>query len=109
MLMLLLTNVFAQADGTRINFRRGKSAATVKGTVAKGGPDFYLVRAKAGQMMTVKVTGKVSFGIDSADERLTEDDGNTDWSEELPADGEYKIKVYSNGGVQNYTLTVSIK
>ncbi len=108
-LLLLLTNAFAQSsDGTRISFKRGASAATVKGTVARGGPDFYLVGAKAGQKMTVKVTGKVSFGIDSPDEALTEDDGNTNWSEELPADGDYRIRVYSFGGGQNYSLTVSI-
>lgn len=109
-LLLLLTNAFAQGsgDGTRISFKRGERAATVKGTVAKGGPDFYLVGAKAGQKMTVKVTGKVSFGIDSPEDTLTEDDGNTSWSEELPADGDYKIRVYSFGGGQNYSLTVSI-
>ncbi len=107
-LLLLLTNALAQDDGTRISFKRGATAATVKGTVAKGGPDFYLIGAKAGQKMTVKVTGKVSFGIDSPVDTLTEDDGNTNWSEELPADGDYKIRVYSFGGAQTYALTVSI-
>jgi hypothetical protein len=106
--MFLLSNVFAQDDGTRISFKRGATSATVKGTVAKGGPDFYLVGAKAGQTMTVKVTGKVTFGIYSDGETLTEDDGNTNWSDELPADGDYQIKVFSSGGAQNYTLTVSI-
>jgi hypothetical protein len=106
--IILLTNALALDDGTRVNFRRGTSSATIKGTVAKGGPDFYLVGAKAGQTMTVKVTGKVSFGIDASGERLTEDDGNTNWSEELPSDGDYKVKVFSSGGAQNHTLTVSI-
>lgn len=100
-LVILLSNAAAQDEGIRINFKRGTSSATVKGTVAKGGPDFYLVGAKAGQTMTVKVMGKVSFGIDSLGERLTEDDGNTSWSEKLPADGDYKIKVFSSGGAQD--------
>jgi len=107
-LALLISNAFAQDDGTRIKFARGATSATVKGTVAKGGPDFYLVGAKAGQTMTLKTTGKVSFGIDAPDGRLTEDDANTNWSEELTADGDYKIRVYSAGGAQNYSLTVSI-
>ena len=107
-LALLLSNVFAQNDGTRIKFASGKSSATVTGTVAKGGPDFYLVGAKAGQQMTVKVTGKVSFGIDTGGERLTADDGNTNWSNALPAGGDFKIKVFSRGGTQGYTLTISI-
>src|SRR5687767_3818090 len=103
-LLFLLTNVPAQQDdaaAARISFKRGESAATVRGTAAKGGPDFYLVGARAGQKMTVKATGKVSFGIDSPDSALTEDDGNAFWSAELPADGDYKIRVYSKGGAQN--------
>ena len=108
-LLFLLSSVFAfQDEGTRVKFQRGSSSATLKGTVAKGGPDFYLVGAKAGQMMTVKATGKVSFGIDSPNGNLTADDGNTNWNGELPADGDYKIRVYSSGGVQNYSLTISI-
>jgi hypothetical protein len=104
-----LALAFAQGDdGTRLKFPRGATSTTVKGTVAKGGPDFYLVGARSGQTMTVKVTGKVSFGLDSPAGRLTEDDSNTSWSEELPEDGDYKIRVYSAGGAQNYSLTVAI-
>lgn len=99
---------FAQDADTRISFKRGATSAIVSGTVAKGGPDFYLVSAKAGQTLSVKVTGKVSFGIFSGDERITEDDGSKTWSGELPADGDYQIKVFSEGGAQNYSLTVSI-
>lgn len=100
--------VRAQDEGARISFKRGSTSATVKGTVAKGGPDFYLVGAKAGQTMTVRSIGKVSFGLDSPDGNLTDDDGNTNWAGELPADGDYRIRVYSNGGAQNYSLTVAI-
>jgi hypothetical protein len=109
-LMLLLSSAAsAQVDGREIKFRGGRSAATVKGTVGKGGPDFYFLGAKAGQTMTIEVTGKVSFGVDSPDEALTDDDGNKIWSQELPADGNYKIRVYSLGGAQSYSLTVTIK
>jgi hypothetical protein len=107
-LIFLITSAAAQSEGTRIKFAAGKTSATVRGTVAKGGPDFYLVGAKAGQTMTVAVTGKVSFGLDAPGGRLTEDDGNTNWRDVLPADGDYKIRVYSVGGAQAYTLTVSI-
>lgn len=108
-LLFLLSNVFAfQDEGTRVKFQRGNSSIVLKGTVAKGGPDFYLVGAKAGQTMTVKAMGKVSFGIDSPNGALTSDDSKTNWSGELTAEGDYKIRVYSNGGVQNYSLTVSI-
>src|SRR5437868_2997781 len=99
-LMISVYAVFAfgQDDATRITFKRGASSATVRGTVAKGGPDFYVVRAGEGQTMTVSVTGSVSFGIDSPDEEsMTDDDGNKYWSDELPDDGDYRIRVYSFG------------
>lgn len=107
-LLCAAISVFAQGDGTRIKFKRGATSATVKGTVAKGGPDFYLVGAKGGQMLKVNVTGNVSFGIFSGDERITEDDGNKSWNGELPDDGDYRIKVFSAGGTSTYSLTVTI-
>jgi hypothetical protein len=108
-LVVMLPGVLAQNGGTRIKFKRGASSAAVSGTVAKGGPDFYLVNGKAGQMITVKTTGKVTIGIQSpSGTRLTEDDGGTTWSGTLPADGDYTIKVFSNGGARRYSMTVSI-
>jgi hypothetical protein len=102
------SNISLQEEGTRIRFKRGRSSATIKGTVAKGGPDIYLVGGRAMQRMTVKATGKVSFGIDAPNAAMTSDDSNVNWSGELSAYGDYKIRVYSSGGVQNYSLTISI-
>lgn len=107
-MMLLATNAFPQ-DGQRIKFKSGKSSAVVKGTVAQGGPDFWLVKAKQGQTLTVRVRGKVTFGMDSPRGQMTEDDGeDTSYSFDLDFDGDYTIRVYSGGGVQDYTLSVSI-
>lgn len=106
--VLLAANVFPQ-DGTRIKFKKGRSAASVNGTVAKGGPDFWVVGARAGQTMAVHVDGDVTFGLDSPRGQLTEDDGNTSWRVKTDFDGDYKIRVYSVAGVQKYTLTVSIR
>jgi hypothetical protein len=105
---IMVAGVSAIQDGTRIKFRRGATSATVRGTVADGGPDFYLVGGYGGQAIEVRVTGKVTFGIDSPEGNLTEDDGNTTFEGVLPADGDNTIKVYSRGGTQNYSLTVSI-
>lgn len=108
MTLLLVTNTFPQ-DGTRIKFQRGSSTATVSGTVAQGGPDFWLVGAKKGQTMTVRVRGKVTFGMDSPKGQMTEDDGeDTSYSFDLDFDGDYQIRVYSPSGVQKYTLSVAI-
>lgn len=106
--MFLVTNGFPFRDAIRIKVKRGSSSATARGTVAQGGPDFYVVRARAGQIMTVRVRGTVTFGIDSPRGRMTEDDGNTSWSAALDLDGDYTIRVYSPRGVQKYALTVSI-
>ncbi|MBV6496046.1 MAG: hypothetical protein JFAIHJKO_01162 [Pyrinomonadaceae bacterium] len=102
--------IAAEAQGgTRIVFKRGRSVATVNGTVAQGGPDFWVVGANRGQTMTVKVTGKVSFGMDSPRGQMTEDDSaDRSYSFDLDFDGDYTIRVYSKGGVQDYTLTVAI-
>jgi len=107
--LLLPSNASAfQDEGTRVRFQRGSSSAILKGTVAKGGPDIYLVGGRSGQTMTVKATGKVSFGIDAPNATMTPDDSNTNWTGVLAAYGDYKIRVYSSGGVQNYSLTISI-
>lgn len=108
-IVLLAATTFA-LDGTRLAFKKGKSSASVAGTVAQGGPDFYLVTGKAGQKIKISVKGKVSFGLTAPDEdRLTEDDANQTYTTELPSDGDYQIWVYSTGGAQKYTLSVSIK
>lgn len=106
---LLVINVFPFQAGTRIRFPTGRTSATVSGTVAKGGPDFWVVGAKAGQTMVVHVDGAVTFGLDSPRGQMTEDDGNTSWRGVLDFDGDHKIRVYSTGGVQKYSLTVSIR
>lgn len=97
-------------DGTRIRFQTGRTSATVNGTAAQGGPDFYKVGARKGQTMVVHVDGDVTFGIDSPRGQMTEDDGNTSWrAENLDFDGDYTIRVYSARNVQKYSLTVSIR
>lgn len=106
---LLVTNVFPLQAPKRISFQRGRSSATVSGTVAKGGPDFWVIGAKAGQTMVVHVDGDVTFGLDSPRGQMTEDDGNTSWRGQLDFDGDHTIRVYSAGGVQKYSLTVSIR
>ncbi len=107
--MLFVTSAMPQ-DGQRIRFQRGRSSATVNGTVAQGAPDFWIVGANRGQTMTVRVRGKVTFGMDSPrGTQMTEDDGeDTSHSVDLDFDGDYTIRVYSIGGVQDYSLSVSI-
>ena len=97
------------SDGTRLEFKSGSTSTTVEGTVAKGGPDFYVIAGKAGQTMTINVTGLVTFGVAAPDDSFARDDGNKTWSKKLPVNGDYKIKVFSSDSAQSYKLTISIK
>lgn len=56
-LSLVLTCFAADLTAqTRINFKRGKSSATVSGTLAGNGSKQYVVRAKAGQTIFLRIT-----------------------------------------------------
>ena len=101
-------NALAQEDGIRIRFKAGKTSATLRGTVAKGGPDFYLLSVRAGQKLSIRVKGAVSFGVDGPERALTSDDANMTWTATVGSDGDYRIRVYSKGAVEGYTLIVSV-
>lgn len=94
---------------TRLKFKAGRTSTFIDGTVAKGGPDFYVIKAKAGQTMTINVTGKVTFGVAAPDDSFARDDSNKTWTKKLPADGDYKINVFTSESSESYKLTVSIK
>lgn len=106
------------ADGIRkrIKFAKGKSAATVSGAVVRGDSDTYLVGAKAGQTMTVKVTSPENnavFQIKDANGEYLQGAGETDdatsVTSDLPATGDYEIVVGGTRGNATYKLTVSVK
>ena len=96
-------------DGIRLTFKAGATSTDIENTVAKGGPDFYVIKGKAGQTMTISVTGKVTFGVAAPDDSFARDDSNRTWSKKLPADGDYKISVFTQESAESYKLTVSIK
>jgi hypothetical protein len=104
-----------------IQFAKGASSATVKGTIKGDQTVDYKLRARAGQTMSVKLAtrhGANYFNVlppGSNDVALFvgSSDGN-EWSGVLPADGEYKIRVYlmRSAARRNesaaYTLTVGV-
>ncbi len=93
----------------RLEFKPGNISTAIENTVAKGGPDFYVIKGKAGQTMTIGVTGKVTFGVAAPDNSFTRDDSNKTWTKKLPADGDYRISVFTQESAESYELTVSIK
>ena len=122
-LMFLLVNVFAfsplaTADGItkRIKFARGKSSAVLSNSVIRGDEDTYIVGAKAGQKMSVKITSvesNAAFFIEKPGggylKNAGEGDDQTAWTGTLPGDGDYKIIVAGTRGNATYKLSVTIK
>jgi len=122
--LFLMLSSLARADGieTRaVQFAKGKSSATIKGTIRGDQTIDYTLRAKAGQTMSVKLAtskGANYFNVlppGSNDEALfVGSSGGNEWTGTLPADGEYKLRVYlmrsaaRRNEAANYTLTVGI-
>ena len=119
---VLLTGTALTAEAAKqIAFGKGKSSASVSGKV-KGSDDVdYVIRASAGQTMTVDFKagkGAAYFNVlppGSTGEAIFvgSSEGNH-FKAALPSDGDYTIRVYLMGGAKdsgkpvNYTLKVGI-
>jgi len=96
----------------RLQFKRGTSEATVQGKVSIALPDTYLVGARAGQVMTVKLTAlrkAVRFMVMSPSTRSLVADNARDWTGVLGETGDYTIIIDSDARNSTYSMTVSIK
>jgi hypothetical protein len=93
-----------------VKFGKGNSSASYSNSVVRGDRDTYNLGAKAGQFMTVTITSgedNASFEIVAPNgENLVDDDSN--WTGELPADGNYKIIVGGTRGNATYTVKFSV-
>lgn len=118
-LMLLACVVGASAQKgrsivRRVNFPRGRTTALLNGTVKRGLSHDYLLRARAGQTMTVHLTTEAE-GMSVTILRPggeTWIDDTKDWSGELPATGTYRINVLPDTTTERptrYTLEVTIR
>ena len=98
----------------RIHFQPGATTAVEHGTVTAGGADRYVLKALAGQTMSVNVSsfgGQVILVIWGADGTVLISDhaGTTHWSGQLPSTQDYYIDARSVGSVAvEYTLQVTI-
>src|SRR3954466_1661990 len=99
--IVLAGTVCAQGVKQKVRFARGSSSTTISGAVVRGDRDRYYVGAKAGQTMSIKITSLEKNAVfqvlrPGEQEALAgagEEDDATNWSGELPADGEYVIVV----------------
>lgn len=92
----------AYSDPQRIQFEKGRSSAVLKGTApglteSYQGPREYVLKASAGQVMTVKFKGEgASYSVSCPGEGGT-DAGAAEWSMTLPEAGDYTIRVDGTG------------
>ena len=109
---------FPSVDGVtkRIKFAKGRSSATVSGAVIRGDRDTYILGARAGQSMTVKITSPENnavFMIENPHGEyfagLGEGDDARDATVVLDDSGDHRIIVGGTRGNATYRLTVSIR
>jgi hypothetical protein len=117
--------VKTKTDGVRIQFKAGASSAIVSGTAVSGEEKTYVVGARAGQTMTVKITenspyNDVVFHIVAPNGSFpmgTEGEGvdeqaeiGTEWSGKLPTSGDYKIVIGTiESKKANFKMSVAIR
>ena len=99
---------------TRIHFARGRNTTVERGSVHRGMSHDYLLKAGAGQTMTVHLAarGAVSFDILTPGESDTLAQGTKDWSGDLPRSGNYRINVLPDTTTERsipYTLEVTVR
>lgn len=100
----------------RVRFPRGRSKATVHGKARYGMSYVYLVRAKAGQSMGLRLNSRgraATFSLFSPGEAHGDPKAFavSQWSGALPQSGDYTIVVVMNErGLSNvrYTLEVTV-
>ena len=106
--ILAMVLTLAAADltaQTRIRFARGRSSATVTGTLAAGATKGYVLRAAAGQVLTGTLSstnGKADFTQGNLHD--------TQYSQTIDEDGDVYISVDNHGrNATKFTLTISIQ
>jgi hypothetical protein len=101
----------------RVRFQPGRTTAIIHGVARTAGIYEWVLRAKAGQRMTVHLTSSnkgVELSIYGPHDQNPDDAlGVYDWEGDLDTSGDYKIILINNreGGPRNptYTLEVTVR
>ena len=107
-----------KAEPLRIEFKRGTTTTTINGVVRGDEEAEYVLSAKQGQRLTIKLTNTPAKsscfdlkGPDGADVGL-EYDCNWNYSKVLPATGDYFMSVKrpsQSKGTSRYRMIITIK
>lgn len=99
---MLEATAFSQ---TRIRFKRGTTSATVSGNLYSGATRSYILGARRGQTMTVRVRSAGNVSVD-----IGGNDVGTGETIELRSTDDYILTVHNNGSrAAKYSLYVSIR
>jgi hypothetical protein len=107
-----------KAEPLRIEFKRGATSTSVSGSVRNGDEYEYVLGAKKGQRLTIKITSTPAkssvFQLLGEDQDTLglEHDANFDVSLVLPKDGDYFVNVTrptSARGSSRFSMTITIK
>jgi hypothetical protein len=118
----LFTSAFpaqAQSKAERVRFPRGRSSTVLRGRILGFDTKDYLIGAKAGQTMTLRLSSSnqyAYFVVYSINGRATDMNETTEWSERLSEAGDYMIRVFMlragarrKGAAASYRLNVTIQ
>jgi len=106
------------AKPERVQFARGKSAKTIKGTLQGDQSRLFVVNLRAGQTMTVKLNasnGSTYFNVTAPGAQEAMFIGSTSgdtMTEVIPSSGDYTIDLYMmrnaarRGATTNFTITI---
>lgn len=107
-----------KAEPNRIEFKRGATSTTISGVVRGDEEAEYVLAAKKGQRLTIKITSTpVKSSVfqllgEDQDTLGLEHDANFDVSIVLPKDGDYFINVKrptERKGSSRYRMTITIR
>lgn len=110
-LIILLLSVWAVAQTTtRLKFAKGRSSATVSGTIRKDKTKCFILQAKSGQEIVAKLwskNGKVQFPFTFGADEFN---GGTDFNATTKSgDNEVCVEHYLVKKATTFTLTISIR
>jgi hypothetical protein len=95
----------------RVRFRAGTSSQVVKDSVIRGERHIYLVGAKQGQQMNLRISSlekNAVFDLIAPNGKTIKQEATT-WNSKLSASGDYRIVVGGTRGNATYELRVEIK
>jgi len=108
----------SQKPPQRIRFERGKSSAMIHGHIAGFDAQDYVVAAKTGQQMDIRLKAsnpETYFVLYSINGRATDMNETDHYSLETTESGDYVIRVFMmraaarrKGAASDFTLTISI-